>query len=279
MIETAFALLSFPKAATPLGFPFKDDPPKPFHSDKSLLLCTSRADMSTEYGYTWPSLGETAEAPIWEPNLRFGGLRGWLYGHGEYALGGCLEPTAKWLVVEADTSDIIKFDGICKFPRGKVLFIGPRKKAAEYLITHEPRARELPVIGEHRTVGDGKSAIVGAPGTASAGDDGTAVAGNRGVALVGARGVATTGFLGTSVAGHCGTAVAGDGGVATVDDHGTAITGFQGKASAGKLGQISIWYWDFMERRYLMKVGYIGEDGLDPYTIYTLSDDNRFIKV
>ncbi|MDR5833330.1 hypothetical protein [Caballeronia sp. LZ034LL] len=279
MIETTFTLLASSEAVPLLGFPFKDDPPSPILPDKSLMLCVCRADMSTEYDFTWPHTGEVAEAPIWEPTLRFGGLRGWLYGHGDPALSALMEPTAKWLVVEANTSDIISFDGVCKFPSGKVLFIGTRYKAANYLVEHEPRARAFPVIGERRTVGDGESAVVGALGAAFAGDNGTAVAGHRGIASVGARGIATTGFLGTSAAGRCGTAIAGTGGVAVAEDHGTAITGVRGKASAGTSGQISIWYWDFVERRYLMKIGYVGEDGIDPYTIYTLDDDNRFIKV
>ncbi|MDR5777600.1 MULTISPECIES: hypothetical protein [unclassified Caballeronia] len=279
MIETIFPRLQYPKTAIRLGFPFKDDPPKQVHLNKSLLLCISRADMSTDYGYTWPRIGAIAEAPCWEPTLRFGGLRGWLYGHGDHAIGGYIEPTAKWLVVEAITDEIVEFEGICKFPRGKVRFVGTSKEAAHYLVAHEPRAREHPVIGEHRAVGDGGSVIVGALGAASAGSDGIAVAGYRGVASVGSRGTATAGFRGISSAGRRGTAIAGSGGVATAEDCGTAIVGFQGRASAGLKGQISIWYWDFFEQRYRMKVGHIGEEGLDPYALYTLNDQHHFIKV
>lgn len=210
---------------------------------------------------------------------RRGDLRGWLHGHGDYSRCSYIEQHAVWLVVEVANDDIIELDGICKFPRGKVLFVGDSKAATDFLFANDPRSRELPVIGAHRTVGKGGTAVVGALGMAKAGEKGSAQAGYRGIAMAGDGGTAVTGFRGNSAVGSYGTAITGQGGHAVAGDHGVAIAGLKGTASAGAKGQINIWYWDFVEQRYRMAVGCIGEVGLDPYTLYTLDEYRHFIKV
>ncbi|MDR5775933.1 MULTISPECIES: hypothetical protein [unclassified Caballeronia] len=281
MIEVPFpAPQNWKRSNARVGLAFRPIPPQERPKSKSLVLRACREDMSSGNGFKWPWAGAMVEAPDWQPTHRCGsGLHGWLHGHGDHAIGGYIEPTANWLVIEVDTDDIIELDGFCKFPRGKVVFVGTSKGAADYLLANDPCARDLPLIGAHRAVGDHRAVFVGALGCAIAGNCGTAMAGYRGVATVGYGGTATTGFRGESTAGVRGTAIAGDGGTARAGNHGTAMVGFSGKASAGEKGQISIWYWDFYEMRYRMKIGYIGEEDLEPNTLYTLDDNHRFIKV
>ncbi|WP_208635661.1 hypothetical protein [Caballeronia pedi] len=266
--------------------------------------------MSSSNGFVWPDVGETAQALDWAPTRRCGGgLHGWLYGHGNYYARSDhhghwpLDSTTKWLVVEVQTDDIIVLDGKCKFSRGEVVFVGGMKEATDFLIVHEPRALSGPVIGAHLTVGQGQTATVGALGSATtgdygaatAGDFGSAYAGNHGNAVAGMRGTATVGFKGSATAGDYGFVTAGDFSQArvgdfaraTVGDGGTAISGLSsiaesglaGTAAAGESGQIRIRYWDPITYRYRTKVGYVGEDGLQPNVLYKLDGNFRFSTV
>jgi hypothetical protein len=126
--------------------------------------------------------------------------------------------------------------GKCKFPSGKVVFVGDRKDATDYLRENEPRARELAVIGAALVVGDNEAVTVGA--------------------------------LGTATAGYSGTATAGD--------SGTATAGYRGTATAGDRGEIRIQWWDDKNERYRTVIGYIGEDGLLPHIKYRLNDKKEF---
>jgi hypothetical protein len=215
----------------------------------ALVLRCCAPDMGSKNGFVWPGVGEVAEASDWKKNRECGnGLHGWLYGQGDH---GCSDywhsEGAKWLVVEVEESTIVMLGGKCKFPRGVVRFVGAKHEAAAFIVTHEPRAKSVAVIGHVSAVGDGEVAAVGALGTATAGDSGTA----------------TAGALGTATAG----------------DSGTATAGYSGTATAGYSGTICIRYWDAKAERYRTKVGYIGEDGLKPDTAYRLDDEHRFAEV
>ncbi|WP_454862501.1 DUF7666 domain-containing protein [Paraburkholderia fungorum] len=203
----------------------------------SLVLRTCAADMSSKNGFVWPAVGEIAEATDWAATNECGaGLHGWLFGQGDHNSSNYLGETAKWLVVEVDSDDIIMLGGKCKFPRGKVVCVGTKLEATTYLLDHEPRSRNVAVIGSTLTVGDEQSVTVGALGTATAGDRGTATAGDRGTATAGYRGTATAGYRGTATAGDRGTATAGYRGTATAGDSGTATAGYRGTATAGDSG-------------------------------------------
>ena len=65
--------------------------------------------------------------------------------------------------------------------------------------------------------------------------------------------------------------------VATAGNRGTATAGDDGTATAGDRGMIVIKYHDGDRSR--LKVGYIGEDGLRPNTVYRLDDNNNFEEV
>jgi hypothetical protein len=205
--------------------------------ETSLVLRTCAADMSSQNGFVWPQVGEVAGAPDWIDNNECGnGLHGWLFGQGDHGVSSYLDSTSKWLVVEVESNTIVMLGGKCKFPRGKVVFVGDKKDATDYLIANEPRAREVAVIGAQLVVGEKKTVIVGALGTATAGYRGTATAGDRGTATAGDSGTATAGDSGTATAGDSGTATAGDSGTATAGDSGTATAGYSGTATAGDSG-------------------------------------------
>lgn len=132
----------------------------------------------------------------------------------------------------------------------------------------------------------GGVAIAGGGGTASADLQGTAIVGDRGIATVGAIGLAIAGADGSATAGYQGTAIAGDltsidrnsTGTAAAGIQGTAIAGIGSTAMAGHGGQIHIRYWDADALRVRTKIGYIGEDALEPNILYRLDQQQRFIK-
>ncbi len=80
---------------------------------------------------------------------------------------------------------------------------------------------------------------------------------------------ATGAVIGSIVsAGDHGTATAGYGGTATAGDHGTATAGYG--------GTIQIRHWD--GRRYRIKTGYVGEDGIEADVAYRMNAKGEFVK-
>ena len=227
-------------------------------SEKALVLRVCKADMTSYGGFVWPSeIGSEVVAPDWIANGKCGnGLHGWLYGQGDH---GCADhwrnSDAKWMVLEVALSDVVMLGGKCKFPRAVVRFVGYKSDAAAYIIANDPRSADVVVIGEHKSVGDNQSAIVGALGTATAGNSGTA----------------TAGYYGTATAGYSGTATAGDYGTATAGDYGTA--------TAGKKGELRIKWWDNKSERYRTAQAYIGENGIKADTPYRLNNKHEFVEV
>ena len=239
----------------------------------SLVLRCCRSDMTSKNAFVWPQVGGVAKAPDWRDDANCGhGLHGWLYGQGDHSTSDFAnDPEAKWLVVQVEESTIRMLGGKCKFPEGKVVFVGAKSDAAEYIIANEPRAKNVAVIGRVALVGDKEPVLVGALGTATAGESGTATAGESGTATAGNYGTATAGYRGTATAGYRGTATAGYRGTATAGNYGTA--------TAGESGEIRIQYYDSKANRYRTKVGYVGEDGIKPETKYRLDDAFKFVEV
>ncbi|QPB08664.1 ice nucleation protein [Burkholderia phage Mica] len=214
----------------------------------SFVLRTVSENMTSRDGFQWPEVGAEVAAPDWSDRKQCGnGLHGWLFGQGDHGTSPYLDETAKWMVLEVESDSIIMLGGKCKFPRGVVRFVGDKKGATDYLHEHEPRSRNVAVIGATRSVSDGESVNVGAFGTATAGDSGTATAGDSG----------------TATAGYRGTATAGDSG---------------STATAGVCGELRIRFYDYAAERYRTVVGYIGEDGLEPNVPYRLDDNRKFVR-
>lgn len=62
-----------------------------------------------------------------------------------------------------------------------------------------------------------------------------------------------------------------------VDEGSLAVcTGVGSSASAGVNGCIVFAWWDEVDKRYRVKTGYVGEDGIKPKVRYRLSKDNEF---
>lgn len=57
--------------------------------------------------------------------------------------------------------EFVEIDGKCKFPHCKVVFVGNKKDATDYMIANEPRSLNAAIIGASLEVGDhGAIAIV-----------------------------------------------------------------------------------------------------------------------
>jgi hypothetical protein len=237
------------------------------HIMKKYILKTANQDGSTHGGFKWNlEVGAVITAPDWEPTLKCGnGLHGWLNGLGDGTIGYAQKEDAKWLVLETE-GEVIEFEGKCKFESCTILHVGDRLSATAFLRSLVPNVAGM--IGESIVAGDRASAAVGDYGTATTGNYGTATAGEWGTATAGDYGTATAGEYGTATAGEYGTATAGEGGTATAGEYGTA--------TAGEYGIINIKYWD--ESRSRLKIGYIGEDGLEPNTPYKLNENFNFVK-
>ena len=235
-------------------------------NETSLVLRVCRPDYTSHSGFSWPSeIGADVAAPDWKKNKKCGnGLHGWLYGQGDHSCVSYWEnDEAKWMVLEVASSEIVMLGGKCKFPSAKVRFIGSKSAAADFIITNEPKALNVAVIGACLKVGDGEVVQVGSLGTATAGNYGTATAGN----------------YGTATAGESGTATAGESGTATAGNYGTATAGNYGTATAGESGEIRIKWWDSKAQRYRTKIGYVGEDGIKSDTAYRLNDKQEFEEI
>ena len=229
-------------------------------STHSLVLRACREDMSSKNDFKWPTSG-VVECPDWDPVPECGkGLHGWLYGNGDGSASEYWSFNDKWLVVSVETSSIIHLDGKVKFQKGEVLFCGDRKSATDFLMKHEPRSKDQPVIGAFVTVYNKQTATTGDYGISTSGDYGTSTSGDYGNSSSGDYSTSTSGYKGTSISG----------------DYGTSISGVGGKCIAGVNGMISIYYSE--NNRKKLKVGYIGEDGLEPDTFYKLDENNNFVK-
>lgn len=148
-------------------------------------------------------------------------------------------------------------------------------------------AESLATTGKHgiSVTGDDGSSCTEDYGIALTGDYGVAIskfhggaayAGYGGKAAVGDHGIAVAGIEGSAEAGSLGRAYAGKGGRAESDQGGTAIADCNGTASAGIDGIIAIHWFDGNRPR--LAVGYVGEDGIEPYTLYRV-ENGRFIEV
>ena len=206
---------------------------------KSLILRTCRADSSSKNGFVWPEVGQIAKAPDWDSTPECGnGLHGWLFGQGDHTSSNYLGPDALWIVAEVESDDIIMLGGKCKFPEALVLFKGDQKGATDYLIEHEPRAREVAVIGLTKSVGDKESGQVGALGFLTGGDRSTLTGGDRSTLTGGNR---------------------------------STLTGGYGS-------ELRIRYWDNKAERYRTVIAYVGEDGIEANIAYRLDDSHKFVR-
>ena len=208
---------------------------------EDICLVLSQTNPSLEgHQLVWPERGPI-EAPDWNISSEIlGGFRGFLWGQGDGVFVDW-SPKAKWHVVQVLFEDIVDHQGWVRYPRGEILFTGPRKEALAYL---QERNGGRPVLGviaqgydfETVHVGNYGKAQAGSCGRAIAGDGGSASSGEGGDSKAGQGGSASSGNRGEAVTEAYGRAQAGCEGRATTGPKGTAVTGINGKSLAGSEG-------------------------------------------
>ena len=206
----------------------------------SLVLRCCRSDMSSKNGFVWPGVGEIATAPDWQDNNECGnGLHGWLYGQGDHSTSDfATDPDAKWLVVQVEDATIRMLGGKCKFPSGKVVFVGGKSDAADYIVEHEPKAKNVAVIGRLQSVADG----------------------------------------GISVGGDLATLTGGDYATLTGGDGATLTGGYRATLTGGNGAELRFRYYDSKAERCRIKIGYVGEDGIKPNVAYRIDDKHQIVE-
>jgi len=111
----------------------------------------------------------------------------------------------------------------------------------------------------------------------TSGYGGTSTSGDCGKSTSGYGGTSTSGNYGTSTSGDCGKSTSGDCGTSTSGDCGTSTSGHGGTVSSGVDGVLILDWHDGARRR--VKVGYVGENGIKPDTLYRLNGEGEFEEV
>ncbi len=232
-------------------------------------------------GFIWPEeVGSVVTCPDWDPDPFSGhGLHGLRPGDqetGEWVTG----PNAVWMVCSYDPETAVEY-GTVKVPSCVVEYVVDLKDGAPAKVTSWLRNRGVaePIYRGESVVGDNSVAMAGDYGVAVAGDMGHAIAGYDGKATAGRRGHATTSHYGKSVAGVSGVAISGSNGTSIAGPHGHALTGARGHVQAGSGGTIQIAWEKPKYQRGGFILGCIGENGLEPDTLYKLDVNNNFVKV
>ncbi len=245
------------------------------------VLRTCDADMTAHGGFRWPKRG-WVEAPDYRDDFVCGGgLHGLPMGEGGASLLNG-EPDAIWLVVRVLAKDIRHGQGDmtdkCKFRRGYVIYAGTRDGALDLL-------KKKGASGERMIYGQATASGVGGQATAS-GDGGQATAsGNYGQATangVGGQATASGDYGQATASGYKGQATAsGNYSQATASgDGGFAMASHGGAVRAGNRGVFAIMYWDETANRPRLAVGYVGENGIKPETLYRYdTTTSAFIEV
>jgi hypothetical protein len=211
---------------------------------KVLVLRTCKKDLTSYNGFKWPASG-FVKCPDWNPEPICGyGLHGLLWGEGRATLLDLDDTDAKWLVVEVSKTTIVDLNGKVKFPSGKVVFVGDKDTAPQWLMTHG---------------GEGKASV-------------------NGKSTSGYNGKSTSGNYGQSTSGNYGKSTSGDNGQSTSGDNGQSTSGYDGRAKTGDIGIIVITWHDNSKNRCRLTVGYVGEDGIEANTFYKCDTDGKLIK-
>ncbi len=124
--------------------------------------------------------------------------------------------------------------------------------------------------------GDYSNSISHDNGHSTSGRCGKSISGSTGTAISGTKGTSIAGAFGTAISGDYGTSISGRYGSARSGNYGSSMSGVEGSAASGYLGKINIEY--KKNDRLYNKMGYIGEDGLEPNVLYELDSDNNFVK-
>ena len=229
------------------------------------LLRTCDANGKSHNGFPWPlTVGALVEAPDWNDRAACGGgLHGLREGFGNFGLLSD-SSDAVWMVVEAEASEIVDVDDKVKAPRVRVALVGDRLHAVRFSQDEfwtRLRAQAMPGA-QYATGFSGHASATGFRGHASAtGDSGHASA---------------TGFSGhasaTGDSGHA-SATGVSGHASAAGQHAIACAlGLESRVKADHAtGAIVATWWDRARPR--VRVGYVGEDGIEPGVWYEATKD------
>ena len=168
-----------------------------------LRKCTE-GRTSHDKQFIYPERGYV-EAPDWNGKPECGrGLHGLLWGHGSFNL----EPFGTiFQVIEAESENVIEFDGKCKFKCGNVIYTGGQLGAVKLLKEH-PNYPEDNILNYDIT--DNQFTVSGDRSTQTAGDESTQTAGYRSTQTAGDESTQTAGYGSTQTAGYGSTQTAGE---------------------------------------------------------------------
>lgn len=235
------------------------------------------------HGVQWAASG------FIECDINTGGFRGFLWGVEKDVSAIPINKDYKWVVAQVDDSDLTEvvcaglgYGGNVCFHKGEVVYCGDYFGATAYIVNNGGFGK--PVHKAVVTVGNDGCAVSGNWGVSVSGEKGRSKSDFFGVSFSGVAGSSVSGEAGLSVSGEEGGSVSGDDGISISRKNGTSISGkgglsfsVHGYVQSGEEGAIQLQYWDGNRRRY--KIGYIGEDGLEPNVLYKLDENHEFVKV
>ena len=197
-----------------------------------VLRKCDRNNQSNEGKFTYPEKGYV-EALDWDGKPECGGgLHGLLWGHGTFDISSYGD---RWLVIEVEDTDLIEFDGKCKFKCGTVLLNTDSQLEAVTLLKSHPNYPQDNVLNYDIT--DKQFAVSGYMSTQNARNKSTQTAGNHSTQTAGDWSVQTAGYRSVQTAGSGSIQTAGNWSNQTVGDRSVQTAG----ANSVQIGH---WYDD-----------------------------------
>jgi len=213
---------------------------------KVLILRKCTEDFKSHNGkFQYPEKGYV-EAPDWQKSPVCGrGLHGLLWGHGSFNLD---EYGTLFQVIEAESENVIEFDGKCKFKGGEVLLTGSQQDAITLLKSHPNYPKDnilnydIQIDVKFAVAGYRSTLTGGYRSTLTVGDETTLTGGYRSTLTGGYRSTLTGGDGSTLTGGYRSTLTGGDGSTLTGGD-GSTLTGGDGSTFEAGVNSVLIVRW------------------------------------
>ena len=217
------------------------------NKNKAWVLRTCAADGTSYGGFKWPSeVGSIVKCNDWKPAAECGnGLHGLLDGWGNYRLLSD-DADAIWQIVEVDRDKCVEINDKVKFESCKLIYSGNMAAAMTMICDYQIKIMLAKIANNCTT------------NTAS-GDNSQ---------------LAASGDYSRLAASGDNSQLAASGNISIV-----VCSGLNGIVSAGESGCIALTWWDEVNHRYRLEVGYVGENGIKPNTNYRLNDFHKFEEI
>ena len=233
-----------------------------------LILRNIKPDGTSYKGFVNPTtVGETVEAPDWNPIAECGGgIHGWPLGLG---IGDGKQPdySAIWQVIGVKPEDgLIPLEAKVKFSKGIVRFSGNWKGAFLFIRKQKFAFIQQNAKGKAASSGDSSSAASSGYHSSAAASGNSSSAASSGDSSS----AASSGYA--SIAASSGdSSSAAASGIASL----AACVGLDGRVKSGKNGVIVLAYFNKNGERELM-CAKVGEGNIKPDTWYRLDMDGNF---